>query len=49
MTKAADTNLEYLILSAFPQQQWLHGHAWMLHFTWITCLVFYFTGREMWL
>jgi hypothetical protein len=49
MTRATDTNSEYLILIAFPQQQWLYGHAWVLRFTWVTCLVFYYTGKQMWL
>jgi hypothetical protein len=28
--KASDTQLEYVILTAFPQQQWLHEHSPML-------------------
>jgi hypothetical protein len=28
--KATDTHSEYVILTAFPLQQWLHGGAWVL-------------------
>jgi len=29
--KSTDTSSEYIILTAFPQQQWLHDNASMLH------------------
>jgi hypothetical protein len=48
VTKATDTHIEYLILVAFPRQQWLLEHVSMLCYTCIACLVFYCTGREMW-
>ena len=31
ITKATDTHLEYVILIAFPLQQWLHEYGLMLH------------------
>jgi hypothetical protein len=34
-----DTQSEYLILIAFPWQQWLREHASMLCYTYIACLV----------
>jgi len=33
--KATNTDLEYVILTAFPLQQWLHERASMLHYTYI--------------
>jgi hypothetical protein len=32
ITKAADTNPEYVILIVFPRQQWLREHALVLRF-----------------
>ena len=37
--KATNTHLQYVILIAFPLQQWLHEHALMLRYTYIECLV----------
>jgi hypothetical protein len=37
--KATDTHSEYVKLTAFPQQQWLHERASMLRHTYISCLV----------
>ena len=37
---ATETHLEYVILTAFPQQQWLHERASMLRYAWIACLVY---------
>jgi len=37
--KAPDTHSEYVILIAFPLQQWLQERASMLHCTFIACLV----------
>jgi hypothetical protein len=35
LTKATNTHSEYVILIAFPQQQWLHELASMLHYMYI--------------
>jgi hypothetical protein len=37
--KAIDIYSEYVILIAFPLQQWLHEHASMSRYTYIACLV----------
>ena len=37
--KATDTHSEYVILIAFPQQQWLHELASVLRYTQIANLV----------
>ena len=37
--KAKNTHLEYVILIAFPLQQWLHERASMLRYAYITCLM----------
>jgi len=37
--KATNTHLEYVIVIAFPLQQWLHQSASMLRYTYIACLV----------
>jgi hypothetical protein len=37
--KATNTHLRYVILIAFPQQQWLQERASMLRYTYIACLV----------
>ena len=36
--KATDTHSEYVILIAFPLQQWLHQRAWMLRYTYLPVL-----------
>ena len=36
--KATNTHLEYVILIAFPLQQWLRERASMLRYTYIACL-----------
>jgi len=38
-TKATNTHSEYVIVTAFPMQQWLHERASPLHYTHIACLV----------
>jgi hypothetical protein len=38
-TKAAKTHSEYVILIAFPLQQWLHKHTTLLRYTFIAHLV----------
>ena len=35
MTKATDTHSEYVVLTAFPLQQWLRERAPMLRYTYI--------------
>jgi hypothetical protein len=37
--KATDTHSEYVILVAFPLQQWLHERASVLRYTFIGCIV----------
>jgi hypothetical protein len=37
--KDTNTLLECVILTAFPQQQWLHERASMLHYAYINCLI----------
>ena len=39
ITKATNTHSEYVILIAFPLQQWLHERASMSRYTYIGCLV----------
>jgi len=39
IAKATDTHLQYVILIALPQQQWLHERASILRYTYIVCLV----------
>jgi hypothetical protein len=40
ITEAVNTHLQYLILNAFPLQQWLHERASLLNCTYISCLDF---------
>jgi len=37
---ATNTHSQYVILIAFPLQQWLHEHASLLRYTYIDCRVF---------
>ena len=37
--EATNTRSEYLILIAFPPQQWLYERASLLRYTYIACLV----------
>ena len=39
ITKAADTHSEYVILFAFPLQQWLHERVSVLRYAYIGCIV----------
>jgi hypothetical protein len=39
ITKATNTDSEYVILIAFPRQQWLRERASILGYTYISCLV----------
>jgi hypothetical protein len=38
-TKATNTHSQYVILIAFPLQQWLHERASLIRYTYIVCLV----------
>ena len=46
ITKATNTNSEYVIFIAFPLQQWLHERASMLLCTYINCLVLIMTQNK---
>jgi hypothetical protein len=37
LPKATNTQSEYVILTAFPLQQWLHERTWMLRYMYIAC------------
>jgi hypothetical protein len=37
--KATNTPSEYVLIIAFPQQQWLHERALILRYMYIACLV----------
>jgi len=37
---ATNTHSQYVILIAFPLQQWLHEHAKMVRYTYIPCIFF---------
>ena len=39
ITESTNTHSEYVILTPFPLQQWLHEHAPMLRYTHMACLV----------
>jgi hypothetical protein len=39
--KATNTHSKYVIVIAFPLQQWWHKRASMLRFTYIACIVVY--------
>ena len=39
LAKAEDIHSEYVILIAFPLQEWLHERTSTLLYTYITCLV----------
>jgi hypothetical protein len=47
ITTATDTHSEYVILIAFPQQQWLRERASVLRYTYIACLVYSGDGGSM--
>jgi hypothetical protein len=40
ITKPTNTHSEYVILIAFPLQQFLHERSSMIRYTYITCLVY---------
>jgi hypothetical protein len=37
--KATNTHSEYVIIIAFPPQQWLHERSTLLRYTYISCLL----------
>jgi hypothetical protein len=39
ITKATDTHSEYVIVVAFPRQQWLRERASVLRYTYIACIL----------
>jgi hypothetical protein len=47
ITKATDTHSEYVILIAFPRQQWLNERASVLRYTYIACLVYNRVGVSL--
>jgi hypothetical protein len=38
ISKATNTHAQYVILTAFPLQQWLHERASILRYTYAACL-----------
>ena len=46
LTKATDTHPEYVILNAFPLQQWLFERDSMLCYTYIACPVWYTKAKH---
>ena len=48
ITKARHTHTKYIILIAFPLQQWLHEHVSILRYTYNACLVLDLPRREDW-
>jgi hypothetical protein len=45
LTKATDPHSEYVILIAFPPQQWLKERPLMLRYTYLACLVSFYCVR----
>jgi len=43
--KATNTRLLYVMLIAFPLQQWLHESASLLRYTYIACFVLNFSPK----
>jgi len=39
--KATDTHSDYVILTTFPLQQWLHERALVLRYMYIACIIYY--------
>jgi hypothetical protein len=48
ITEAADTHSEYVILTAFPRQQWLRERASMLSYTYTSHPVLYQRDCDWW-
>ena len=44
IAKATNTNSKYVILIAFPLQQWLHERTLLLLYAYIACLVISYNG-----
>ena len=47
ITNSTDTHSEYVVLIAFPLQQWLHIGALMLRYTYTACLVVRINLRDL--
>ena len=47
ITKATNTNLEYVTLIAFSLQQWLSERASVLRYAYIACLVLHSTTTRI--
>jgi len=45
--KATNTHSEYATIIALPLQQWLHEHASLLRYTYISCLLLYAESLQM--
>jgi hypothetical protein len=41
VSKAKNTHSEFVVVIAFPLQQWLQERASMLRYTYIACLVYF--------
>jgi len=48
ITKSTNTHSEYLVLDAFPRQQWLREHASMLRYKCIARLVLFTEDFNAW-
>jgi len=46
IVKATSTHSEYVILTAFPLQKWLHEGASILRYTYIAWLVWYLSLKS---
>jgi len=46
ITKVTNTHSEYVILSAFPRQEWLRERASLLRYTYIGCIVKYNSDKR---
>jgi len=46
--KATNTHSPYVIITALPQQQWLHERASLLRYTYIACLVLVYIFQSVW-
>jgi len=44
-TKATDIHSDYVILIAFPRQQWLHERASIIRYKYMACIVCIFMGK----
>ena len=49
ITKATDTHSQYVILTAFPLQQWLRERASILRYTYIACLLLFSNYAVQWI